>query len=457
MAKQFAVKPKKVPAVETKFRKICTDVPVPEAMPLLEELRRCEPVSMSGQPAILWDSAEGFQIKDKWGNQWLDWSSGVLVASAGHSRPEIRTAIIEAVSKPLLHNYCFPNNYRAQLVKRIVELAPEGIDKCFLLTTGSEAVECIIKISRAHGQKVGGEDKTVIVTFNGDFHGRTMASQLAGGSPALKEWIGKTRDKNFVQVDLPGNLRTADSSFEAFEKALAEQGATRENICLVLPETYQGGSCAFLPKEFAVKLRQWCTDNKIVLGFDEVQAGFARCGTMWGFEHYGVTPDIFCMGKGISSSLPISAVAGKSELMDIFGPNTMTSTHTGNPVSCAAALANINCIVNDNLVEAAKVRGQQLHSGLKAIQDKFPENIALVEGAGMVAGVHMVKPGTELEPDGNSAFDIVERCVEKGLLMFAPVGQGGGTLKIAPPLVTSEEGLADGLAAFEEAVTEIIG
>ncbi|MHC4915064.1 MAG: aspartate aminotransferase family protein [Planctomycetota bacterium] len=457
MAKQFAVEPKKVPPVETRFRKICTDIPVPESLPILEKLRGAEPLSMTGQPPILWDRAEGCQVFDQWGNKWLDWSSGVLVASAGHSRKEIRDAIVEAVGKPLLHNYCFPSQYRALLTSKMVELAPEGLDKCFLLTTGSEGVECIIKISRAYGQQEGGPDKNIVVTFNGDFHGRTMAAQLAGGSPALKEWIGPTRDTAFAQVDLPNNIRTKDSSFEAFVKALEAQGATADRICLVLPETYQGGSCAFLPKEFAARLRDWCTENKIVLGFDEVQAGFGRCGTLWGFEYYGVTPDVFCLGKGISSSLPISAVVGKGEIMNIFGPNTMTSTHTGNPVSCAAALANIEIIVNGGLVEAAATRGEQLHAGLNGIKDKFPKNIAAVQGRGMVAGVHFVKPGSDLEPDGEAAFDVVERCVEKGLLMFAPVGAGSASVKIAPPLSTGKEELDDALAAFEEAVTEIVG
>lgn len=457
MAKQFAVKPKKVPPVETKFRKVCTDIPVPESVPLLEKLRKYEPVSMTGQPLVLWDRAVGCQVFDPWGNIWLDWSSGVLVASAGHGRKEIAEAIREAAAKPLLHNYCFPSEYRAALTARIVELAPEGLDKCFLLTTGSEAVECIIKIARARAQQVVGPEKNIVVTFNGDFHGRTMASQLAGGSPALKEWIGPTRDTGFAQVDFPPNIRTKDKSFEGFVKALEAQGATAEKICLVLPETYQGGSAAFMDKDFVVKLREWTEKNKIVLGFDEIQAGFGRCGTLWGFEYYGVTPDIFCLGKGISSSLPISAVVGKTEIMDIFGPNSMTSTHTGNPISCTATLANIDLILKEGLVEKAAARGEQLHAGLNRIKDKFPKNIAAVQGRGMVAGVHLVEPGTDLEPDAESAFNIVERCVEKGLLMFAPVGAGSGTVKISPPISTPEEALEEGLAVFEEAVTEILG
>jgi 4-aminobutyrate aminotransferase/diaminobutyrate-pyruvate transaminase/4-aminobutyrate aminotransferase/(S)-3-amino-2-methylpropionate transaminase len=457
MAKQFAVKPRKTEPVETKYRRIVTAIPAPGSIPLLKRLRKAEPVSMTGQPPIVWSRAKGFKVHDKWGNKWLDWSSGVLVASAGHGRKKIIKAMREAMKLPLLHNYCFPSEYRARLVNRLVKLAPKGLDRCFLLTTGSEGVECIIKNARAHGQRVGGPEKTMVVTFNGDFHGRTMASQLAGGSPALKEWIGPTRDRNFVQVDFPGNIRTADPSFEGFIRALEAQGATAANICLVMPETYQGGSAAFLPVEFARQLRKWCTANKVVLAFDEVQAGFGRCGTMWGFEYYGVVPDIFCLGKGISSSMPLSAVVGKPAIMDQFPPNSMTSTHTGNPICCAAALASIDLIVKEKLVGKAARMGAVLHAGLNRVREKYPENIAGVQGRGMVAGVHMVKPGTDMDPDPEAAFDIIERCFEKGLLMFAPVGVGGGTIKIAPPLVTPKAAVEDGLAAFQEAVTEVIG
>lgn len=457
MAKQFAVIPKKVPSVSTKYRKIVTAIPVPESVPVLEALRRAEPLSMTGQPSVVWDRAENFQVHDKWGNTWLDWSCGVLVASAGHGRKEIVAAMQEALKRPLLHNYCFPSEYRAKLAGKLVALAPKGLDKCFLVTTGSEAVECIIKNARAYGQKAGGADKTVVVTFHGDFHGRTMGSQLAGGTPVLKEWIGPTRDRNFVQVDFPSNIRTKDQSFEGFVRQLAAVGATPDKICLVFPETYQGGSAAFLSVEFARKLREWCTANKIVLAFDEVQAGMGRCGTLWGFEYYGVTPDMFSLGKGISSSMPLAAVLGRGEIMDQFPPNSMTSTHTGNPVCCAAALASIDLILNEKLADNSARMGEVLHAGLNRVREKFPRNIAAVQGRGMVAGVHMVRPGTALEPDADAAFGIVERCVEKGLLLFSPVGVGGGTVKLAPPLITPRDALEEGLQAFEEAVGEVLG
>ena len=136
MVRQFTIVPKKTVRVKTKFRRIVTDIPSPKSIPILKVLRKAEPLSMTGQPPVVWDCAQGFQVFDRWGNCWLDWSSGVLVASVGHGRREIITSINQALQKPLLHNYCFPSEYRQKLSSKLIQLAPEGMDKCFLLTTG---------------------------------------------------------------------------------------------------------------------------------------------------------------------------------------------------------------------------------------------------------------------------------------------------------------------------------
>src|SRR3990170_2172769 len=142
----FSHTPRPVPPVNTPYRRIHTPIPVPESIPILDELERSEPRSMLGQPPILWDRAEGVQVYDKWGNKWLDWSSGVLVANAGHGRKEIRQALMGQLDRGLLHNYAFPSELRGRLVARLVELAPPELDKVYLLTTGSEAIECAIKL-----------------------------------------------------------------------------------------------------------------------------------------------------------------------------------------------------------------------------------------------------------------------------------------------------------------------
>jgi 4-aminobutyrate aminotransferase / (S)-3-amino-2-methylpropionate transaminase / 5-aminovalerate transaminase len=457
MARTFPTVPKQVKPVETQFRRIRTAIPVPESIPIMESLRASEPVSMTGQPAILWESAQGCSVKDRWGNQWLDWSSGVLVTNAGHGRKEIVDAIVKQATSPLLHNYCFPNEARAALSKYLTQIAPEPLKKCFLLTTGAETTECAIKLAKTHGVKVGGKKKDVIVSFEHAFHGRTLASQLAGGIPGLKTWITREHP-DFVQVPFPGDwrLKPEQTTFAAFEKALAEKGITPDQIAGTIVETYQGGSVGFLPVEFAKAWREWCTKNKIIMIFDEVQAGFGRCGTLFGFEHYGVVPDLVCCGKGISSSLPISCVLGKPEVMDLYGPGEMTSTHTGNPICAAAALANVKLIVEEKLAENAKARGDELKAGLEKIRAKYAKRVGLVKSTGLVAGMHCVVAGST-DPDPDLAFQIVERCVEKGLLLFSPVGFKGATIKIAPPLIITKEQLADGLTALNEAFAEILG
>src|SRR5438128_1590735 len=156
MAKEFSLTPKRVPRVDTPFRKIGTEIPVPQSLPILEKLYAYEPVAMRGQPPIVWDHAEGFQVYDAWGNQWIDWSSGVLITNAGHGRKEIIDAINRQASSKLLTTYCFPSEVRARLVERIAGLLPDPLKKVFLLTTGSETVECAIKLCRSHGLKAGG-------------------------------------------------------------------------------------------------------------------------------------------------------------------------------------------------------------------------------------------------------------------------------------------------------------
>lgn len=444
---------KPVPRVETRFRRIVTPFPVPESLPVLEKLHRNEIRAMQGQPPVVWDRAEGFQVYDRWGNMWLDWSSGVLITNAGHGRREIIDAIARQAQHGLLTNYCFPSEIRAELAEKLVSLLPPPLDKVFILTTGSETVEFAIKIARMHGLKTGGRGKNVIVSYEKAFHGRTLGSQLAGGIPALKEWIGDP-DPRFVQVPFPDGFWTEDTSFSLFEKTLAEAGVAPSQVCGVLMETYQGGTAAFAPVDYIRTLREWCTGQKALLIFDEVQAGFGRTGRFWGYEHYGVVPDLTTWGKGISSSLPISAVAGRADLMDLPPPGSASSTHTGNPICCAAALANIELILKEDLAGHAARMEPVLMEGLRKIQSEFP-HAGFLAGKGLVAGLAVVDP-KHRTPDGALAHDIVWRCVEKGLLMFNPVGPQGCTIKICPPLVISEDALREGCEVLREAFAEVL-
>jgi 4-aminobutyrate aminotransferase-like enzyme len=448
------LEPRQVTPVQTKYRRVVTAIPVPESIPILETLRKHEPQSMGGQPPVLWDRAQGCCVYDRWGNQWLDWSSGVLVANAGHSHPAVKQAALDQINHGLMHNYCFPSEVRGRLIAELVKVAPKGLDKVFLLTTGSEATECAIKLMRKHGKTVGGNGKIVIVSFVNGFHGRTMGSQMAGGWIGQKEWIVNL-DPAMVQVPFPDGFRQPDVSFEVFLKALDTAGVQADQVAGVMLETYQGGSAKLAPVPYMKKLRQWCNDHNAVLTFDEVQAGFGRTGKFWGFEHYEIEADLICCGKGISSGLPLSAVIGRAHLLDQFPPGSMTSTHTGNPVCAAAALASLKAIQQDGLVENARKIGEVLSKELTRLKDRFAGPIGAADVIGAVATIQMVQPGTT-EPNNALAAKIVRGCIERGLLLFAPVGTGGGTVKIAPPLMTPMDALREGVEVLEASIEEAI-
>jgi 4-aminobutyrate aminotransferase-like enzyme len=190
------------------------------------------------------------------------------------------------------------------------------------------------------------------------------------------------------------------------------------------------------------------------LVFDEVQAGFGRSGKFFAYQYYDVSADLVCCGKGISSSLPLSALIGRADVMDLYGPNEMTSTHTGNPVCSAAALANIEYMIDNNLIENAEELGEICRGFLKELKLKYSDIIGSLNGCGLAWGLVFVKKGTkDINPD--LAHDIVRLSIEKGLLFFAPVGSGA-TLKICPPLVITKEALMEGLEVFAEAIEEAI-
>jgi 4-aminobutyrate aminotransferase-like enzyme len=449
MGKEFDTTPREVPHVSTKYRHIATPLPHPDSLPTLEKLRHFEPLSMRGQPPLVWDRAEDIFVFDKYGNRWLDWSSGVLVTNAGHAAPEICAAIVDQVNRRLLHSYVFPNEQRAALVECLAGVAPAGLNKVFLLSTGSEATECAIKLSRAHGIKVGGTKKIGIIGWERGFHGRTLGSQQAGGMAGQKNWI-VNEDPAIITAPFPDGYWQKDTSFESFLAAVEARGMKPENVAGVIMESYQGVGPDFAPVEFVQKLRAWCDEHQIVLTFDEVQAGFGRTGKFWAFEHYGVTPDVICCGKGISSSLPISAVIGREAIMDQFGPGSMTSTHTGNPICCAAALASVQKIVREDLTGNAAKLEPVLLDGLKKIQARHPDVIGHVSARGLVGGMQTLLRGKK-EPDHDLAHSIIERCFHQGLLFFAPVGAWGQTVKISPPLTIPLEALSEGLSVLSGA------
>ena len=451
--KEFPLAPQEVPEVRTKYRTIRTQIPVPDSAGLLKRLRDLEPRSMGGQPPVIWDHGEGFTVSDPYGNTWLDFSSGVLVTSAGHGHVRIVEAIRKMAAQGLYHAYCFPTEVRLRLVEKLTAMLPPPLKRVFLLTTGSEACECCIKLARTQGRQVGGPGKNVLVTFDNAFHGRTMGAQLAGGSAALKSWLGG-EDPQFAQVPYPDGFRQEDTGFGVFEETLAAKGVEPETVCGVMSETYQGCNATLMPADYAQALRAWCDRHQAVLIFDEIQAGFGRTGKRFGFDHFGVVPDLAACGKAISGGMPVSAVLGTEELMGLYGPGEMTSTHSANPICCAAALANLEVIEAEGLIENAASLAPVLAAGCERIQRASGGRIGHWDSAGLVAALQWTEPGTT-QPDARSAWEMVLRAVQRGIMLFAPVGVGGCAIKINPPLVITEDALREGLGVLEQIAAEL--
>jgi 4-aminobutyrate aminotransferase/(S)-3-amino-2-methylpropionate transaminase len=455
---EIAQAPIEVPPVETAYRKIVTAQPAPGTTELLAALRALEPSSMSTELPVRWHAASGFQVEDGFGNRWLDFTSGIFVANAGHGHPRITAAIRDAVDRPLLHAYSFATQVRQSLLAKALELAPPPFDCALLLTTGAETTEAAIKFMRMHGRRTA-PGKVGIVSLELGFHGKSMGSQQASGRPEAKEWIGQL-DPNFHNIPVPyaplcphGHAADVPCGAECFERSMAalfERGVDPSSIAGFLMEPYQGWSAAMLPAEWVQAARRWATEHGALLAFDEVQAGIGRTGRFLAHEHFGVEADLACCAKGFSSGLPASCVLGRREIMDV--DDSFTSTHGANPVCAAAALANLEVIQEEELVRRAAETGAVLGERLRAAAARFSDHAPRVEGAGMVWGIHLVDPETG-ELDGPLGDMVIERAMRRGLLL---VRTGTGTIKVGPPLPTPVDAVLEGAEVIEEALAEAL-
>lgn len=446
---EYSLTPVEVPQIETKYRSIKTAIPVPESLSFFERLRKSEPRSMSGQPPVIWHSAQDCQVADRYGNKWIDWSSGVLITNCGHAHPRIEKKLHEIIDQHLLASYVFVHEGRVELTEMLQSLSPDPDNyTVFLLSTGSEATENCIKMAKTYALKKYGPKRKYFVTFSSAFHGRTMGSQLAGGWPVQKEWI-IDGDRTFIQVPFPDGFRNEKPSFQQFLDTLKAHNVEPEEIAGVMSESYQGGGPDFMPIEYAQELEKFCRKYDIILAMDEVQAGFGRSGKFFTFQHYGITPDLIPCGKGVSSSLPLSAVIGRRDIMDLYAPGSMTSTHSASPLCVAAALENLKIIKEEKLVENAAAMGEILQPEIRRIQQKYADRMTWAGGRGLVGGIRCTKG--DKQPDPETSLKINLECLYRGLLMFAPVGNGGECVKIAPPLTIKEDMLRESIAVLEEA------
>ena len=442
----FNMTPVNVPKIDTKYRKIVTAIPPESSIPILNELRKYEPESMNLELPVVWDRAEDFQVFDESGNCWIDFCAGTFVTNAGHRNPKICNAISEIVNNNFLHNYYFPSKIRAKLVKKLHDMTAVNLDKVFLLTTGAETTECCIKLARIYGRKINPK-KIGIVSFVGAMHGKTLGALMVGGKTKEKHWI-VNHDPDMHHLPFPKDS-SGDEVFHENMKQLEQSGVDLSTIAAFMVESYQGWGALFYPKNYIKALRKWADDNHAIVIFDEIQAGFGRTGKLFAYEHYEVEADLVCCGKGISSGLPLSAVLGRSELIDV--DPSLNSTHGGNPVCCAATLASLELLESENLIVESERKGVILKQELTRIKNHFPSRIEIF-GRGLVFAIHVRKSSTN-ELDVELVDKIIEKAMQQGVLL---IRTGTGTIKIGPPLTIADDALIEGVSVIEEIISDCL-
>lgn len=438
------------------FPKIITRLPGPKARVYLEKARRYEPHSMSDQVPIVWKKAQGVMVEDVDGNLFLDFSSGVLVVNIGHSHPELVKEIKDQADK-VINCYDFVNLYRSTLAEKLVKITPPNLNKAFILTTGSETTEAAIKMARLY------TGKYEIIAFHGAFHGRTYGAMSVGGKRA------GSGTKGFGPF-LPGVIlapfcycyrcsfgKTYPGCHLQCLKYLdwVMETESEGKVAALITETYQGGAGSIIPtREYMKGLEKFCKDRDMVFIIDEVQASFGRTGKLFGFEHFGIRPNLLCLGKGITSSVPLSALVGESRIMDVLGPGSMSSTHGGNAFCSRLALKNIEIIEKEKLVDNSRRQGDYFLKRFKAMEKKY-EILGEARGMGLVLGLEIVRSKKTKAPAPDLAKEIVREAYLQGLILISPIGFYGNVLRISPPLVISRGEGEKGIQIIEKALARV--
>jgi len=455
MSYNFLLDPVNVPSINTSNRIIKTSIPCEGTKDIIIRMRQRESRSMQGQMPIVWDKAEGYSVYDRMGNKWIDFTSTIFVTNIGHAHPYLTEALHSTLKKPLIHTYAYFNEKRLEYIEKLVAFASKPFEKAFLLSSGSEATEAALKLMRMYAQKAG--KKPGIICFEGNWHGRTMGAQQLSSNMSQKSWIGYLDPHiYFLPFPYPWAMQQDMSGKDFFLnslKDLEKKGISPEkDVCGIMLETFQGWGAVFYPNEFILEVEQFCKKNNILITFDEMQSGFARTGKAFGFEHYGVTPDLLCCGKGMGAGLPLSGVIGKAEIMDLPETGNMSSTHSANPLVCTAGLVTLEIIESENLIHVSEQRGKLLHSLLKNLQSDFNHCITHILGKGMIASIIFCDLNTKLSAPF-LASRVSERCMQKGLLV---VHTGRESIKIGPPLIISDDALIEGIDVIREAIKEVL-
>tara|TARA_B100000902_G_scaffold27748_1_gene33384 strand:+ start:1373 stop:2623 length:1251 start_codon:yes stop_codon:yes gene_type:complete len=382
-----------------------------------------EPSNICEMP-IKWHKARDFNIYDDKGNKWIDMTSGIFVTNAGHSNPFIRKAIKDQMYNDLMFAYQYNTDIRNEFIEKLLEISPSHFSKVVLLNSGSEATDAAYRLIKLWGKK---KNKKYIVVFTGNYHGRVLGSDLMGGTSTSTDWC---------------NLKDNELWFLPFPKEGEELDLNYlppiSQIASFFLETYQGWGAWMYPQKYIDDLYQISRDNDILFCFDEVQSGFYRMGELYGYMTYGdYKPDLITLGKGLTSSLPLSAVLSTKEIIDIDSSANLSSTHAGNALCCAAGLANLEFLSGDKLQKGFKKKVELFERLNKDLEQE--EGVEVVNVKGMVSAI-IVK-------DGDMGNYVAENCLKNGVLT---VWTKRESIKLGPPLTISESAIIESMGVIKD-------
>jgi 4-aminobutyrate aminotransferase/(S)-3-amino-2-methylpropionate transaminase len=396
--------------------------------------------------------AGGGRLRDVDGREWIDFASGIAVTNVGNAAPRVVAAVREQVER--FTHTCFmvaPYESYVAVCEQLIELTPGGFEKrAALFNSGAEAVENAVKIARhATG-------RPAVVVFDHAYHGRTnLTMALTAKVMPYKHRFGPFAPEVYrVPMSYPFRDEPGLTGAQAAARAMAivESEVGGANVAAVLIEPIQGEGGFVVPAEgFLPAIAAWCREAGAVFIADEIQTGLCRTGDWFACEPEGVVPDLITTAKALAGGLPLGAVTGRAELMDAVHPSGLGGTYGGNPVACAAALATIATMREQDLVGRARAIGDLMLPRLRALQERHP-SIGDVRGRGAMTAVELVRPGTT-EPDVELTGRIAKACHAQGVVVLT-AGTFGNVLRFLPPLVIGLELLAEGLDVIEAAFDE---
>ncbi|MEC5423286.1 4-aminobutyrate--2-oxoglutarate transaminase [Virgibacillus sp. C22-A2] len=397
--------------------------------------------------------AEGATITDKYENEWIDFAGAIGTLNVGHSHPKVNEAVKNQVEK-FLHpgfNVMMYEGY-IYLAEKLCQITPGDFDKqALLLNSGAEAVENAVKVSRKY------TGRQAVVSFVRGFHGRTnMTMSMTSKVKPYKFGFGPFSPEVYQApypyvYRKPANLTEEeyiDNMIEEFKEFFIATVAPETVACVVMEPVQGEGGFIIPPKKFVQFVSEFCKEHGIVFVADEIQTGFGRTGKLFGIEHFDVVPDLITVSKSLAAGLPLSGVVGRTEILDAANPGELGGTYAGSPVACAAALAVIDIIQEEDLLSKSEILGKKIEDKLKELQEKH-EYAGEIRRLGSMVAIEIVDNRTTKVPDKNKTGAIVKNANDNGLLLLA-AGLHGNVVRFLAPLVITDEELAKGLSILEK-------